>query len=289
MMCFCAKYFSTSLFYYNARQKGLYVVDLQGLISATDKLYKTDEAIFIKNFSSQRVISIGGQKKYQNYFEITKALYPAIATIEVVLRNKINITLIKHSPYWIMEFYFYEGEIKGNFGKEITSKMKDSIAKVLLTLGAKSEDVRGFWEKCKDREAIHYSLLSKLTFGFWIMVLHNEKVFNNLYGADINFAKSVFPKLEANLTENPSLFFAFLHHESKATLKPIKARLSPSHRTLILASFLTSIRNRLNHCEFLFKEKRNITTKSSKVKAYLKDTQNNVIEYLICILESFED
>lgn len=210
------------------------MVDLQGLISATDKLYKTDEAIFIKNFSSQRVVGIGGQKKYQNYFEITKALYPAIATIEVVLRNKINNTLTKHSPYWIMEFYFYEGEIKGNFGKEITSKMKDSIAKVLLTLGAKSEDIRGFWEKCKDREAIHYSLLSKLTFGFWIMVLHNEKVFNNLYGADINFAKSVFPKLEASLTENPSFFLHSYITRAKPHLSQLKQDYLPHTERLSL-------------------------------------------------------
>lgn len=260
---------------------------LQNLINATDRLYQTDEAVFIDNFSIQRYQSIGGQKKYQKYFEATKSLYPAIATIEVVLRNKINNTLAKYSSYWIMDFYFYDGEIKGNFGKEITSKMKDSITKVLLTFGVKKDN--GFWEKYRDKEAIHYALLSKLTFGFWIMVLHNEKVFNNLYQADINFAKNVFPKLEEKLTRDPSLFFSFLHHESKATLKIIKDRLFPSHRTLILASFLTSIRNRLSHCEFLFKEKKNITTKSSKVKAYLKDTQSNVIRYLICILESFED
>ncbi|RDU70800.1 hypothetical protein [Helicobacter brantae] len=262
---------------------------LQNLNNAVDRLYLTDKTTFIHNFSIQRYQSIGGQEKYQKYFEITKSLYPAIATIEIILRNKINNTLTKHSAYWIMDFYFYEGEVKGNFGKEITLKMKDSILKVLLTLGAKSNDIEGFWEKCKEKEAIHYSILSKLTFGFWIMVLHNEKIFNNLYQADINFAKNVFPKLEERPTKDPSLFFSFLHHESKATLKIIKDRLFPSHRTLILASFLTSIRNRLSHCEFLFKEKKNITTKSSKVKAYLKDTQSNVIRYLVCILESFED
>lgn len=265
------------------------MVDLQGLISATQKPYFANEESFIKNFSSQRVVSIGGQKKYQNYFEITKVLYPAIATIEVILRNRINYTLTKHSPFWILDFYFYEWDGKGNFRREITTKMKDSIEKVLLALGAKSHDIAGFYEKCKDKEAIHYAILSRLTFGFWIMVLHNEKCFNNLYGADIDFAKSVFPKLESHLAEKPSFFFTFLHHESKKALKPIENRLLPSHRTLILASFLTSIRNRLNHCEFLFKEKKGITAKSSKVKAYLKDTQSNVMRYLICILESFED
>lgn len=262
--------------------------NLQDLINAVNRLYHADEATFTHNFSSQRLQSIGGQKKYQDYFEITKFLYPTISTIEVILRNKINTTLSKHSSHWLMDFYFYEGTIKGNFGKEITAKMKDSIEKVLVSLGAKSGNILGFWEKCKDREAMHYTILSRLTFGFWIMVLHNEKSFNNLYQTDMEFAKSIFPKLEAKLTKDPSLFFSFLHHESKATLKPIKARLFPSHRTLILASFLTSIRNRLNHCEFLFKNKRGITAKSSKVKAYLKDTQSNVIKYLICILENFE-
>lgn len=265
------------------------MVNLQDLISATQKPYFTNEVSFAKNFSAQRIASVGGQKKYQDYFEITKILYPAIATIEVILRNRIDTTLAKHSPYWIIDFYFYEWRSKGNFGKEITTKMKDSIEKILLTLGAKSCDIAGFYAKCKDKEAIHSTILSRLTFGFWIMALHNQKCFNDLYGADIDFAKSVFPKLEARLADKPSFFFTFLHHESKKALKPIENRLLPSHRTLILASFLTSIRNRLNHCEFLFKEKRNITTKSSKVKAYLKDTKSNVIHFLICILESFED
>lgn len=264
------------------------MVDLQELIRATQKPYFADEESFTINFSAQRIASVGGQKKYQDYFEVTKTLYPAITTIEVIIRNRINHALIKHSSCWLLDFYFYKWEGKGNFGKEITAKMKDSIEKIILSLGAKSHDIAGFLEKCKDKEVIHYTILSRLTFGFWIMVLHNEKCLNDLYGADINFAKSVFPKLEEKLTKDPSLFFSFLHYESISTLKPLKSRLLPSHRTLILVSFLTSIRNRLNHCEFLFKGKKGITAKSSRFKACLRDTQSNVIRYLICILESFE-
>lgn len=81
---------------------------------------------------------MGGEKKYQDYYKITKALYPAIHTIEIVLRNKINNTLTKHSSSWVLDFYFYEWGGKGNFAKEITAKMKDSIKKILLTLGAKN-------------------------------------------------------------------------------------------------------------------------------------------------------
>lgn len=93
------------------------MIDLQEFIRTTQKPYFADEESFAINFSAQRIASVGGQKKYQDYFEITKTLYPAITTIEVI---------IKHSACWLLDFYFYEWEGKENFEKEITAKMKDS-------------------------------------------------------------------------------------------------------------------------------------------------------------------
>lgn len=84
------------------------MVDLQELIRATQKPYFADEESFTINFSAQRIASVGGQKKYQDYFEVTKTLYPAITTIEVIIRNRINHALIKHSSCWLLDFYFYK-------------------------------------------------------------------------------------------------------------------------------------------------------------------------------------
>ena len=130
------------------------------------KPYFADEESFTINFSAQRIASVGGQKKYQDYFEVTKTLYPAISTIEVIIRNRINHTLIKHSSCWLLDFYFYKWEGKGNFGKEITAKMKDSIEKILLSLGAKSHDIAGFWKNARTKKSFIILSSHDLHLGF---------------------------------------------------------------------------------------------------------------------------
>lgn len=149
------------------------------------------EESFIKIFSSQRVMSIGGQKKYQNYFEI-------------------------------------------------------------------------------------------------ITILQNNKFFNDTYNTNIDFARCIFPKLESRIRTNRSEFFRFISKQKQIPRKVQGA--TPSEKTILLVSFLSGIRNRLNHCEILFKPSGgslNITTKLYNIEIYFDCRKNRILKLLATISEDF--
>lgn len=271
---------------------------MEDLIAITDSLYQLNDKDFVSLFSKERVNSIGGKISYQNYYECSKALYPAIHTIEVILRNKIDKVLCKYnpkSPSWIMDLFFYINQNHLNTKKESDiEKIKESIAKVVSKLDRTHQysSVGDFWNRCQNKSSVHSILISRLSFGFWILILKNEKLFCDIHQTSIDLAKTIFPILANKISKNPSLFFSFLHNKSRREFqikanKKTKKLLSASEKTIILVSFLNSIRNRLVHCEFLFKRGESITTKVASKNYYFDGKRKNIKKYLITILEEF--
>lgn len=268
--------------------------DKTDLIKITDRLYQLDEANFEKLFSKQRVKSIGGQKNYEDYYEFSKSLYPAIHTLEVILRNKIDSVLSQFdskNPYWIMALYFYNARIlKDKNQQKAILKVQRNIENVIQDLphSKKYPTISLFWEKCQDKKDFHNILISRLNLGFWITILQNNKFFNDAYNLNIDFAQCIFPKLENRIRTDRSEFFGFLSKQKQISHKV--QGVTHSEKTLILVSFLSSIRNRLNHCETLFKpnsKKPSITTKLYGIEVYFDCRKSKILKLLINILEDF--
>lgn len=148
------------------------------LIKATDNLYQVDEAIFEMLFSKPRVKSFGGQREYRDYCHSSKSLYPAIHTLEVVLRNQIDRTLSIYSPYWIMNLLFYDTmSLKDKNHQIAILKAQKNIEGVIKDLPhpKKYSSISVFWENCKNKQEFHNILISRLNLGFWITILQNNK------------------------------------------------------------------------------------------------------------------
>lgn len=271
---------------------------MKELIAITDSLYQIDKKSFEALFSKERVKSLGRQKIYQDYYEDTKALYPAIHTIEVILRNRIDKVLCKYNPKshsWIMDLLFYinYNHSSAEKGSDI-EKIRKNITKVVSKIDKTHQysSTSDFWSNCQNKSEIHAILISRLNFGFWILILKNEKLLCNLYKISIDLAEIVFPILTNKISKNLSLFYSFLHSKSRREFqsranKKTKKLLSPSEKTIILVSFLNSIRNRLDHCEFLFKRGEGITTRIASKNYYFEDRKKTIKQYLITILEEF--
>lgn len=272
---------------------------MKDLITITDSLYRVDNKRFEDLFSKERVKSIGGIAQYQNYYESSKDLYPTIHTIEVILRNRIDKVLCNHNPKslsWIMDLLLYIIQNHPNAKKgSDTDKIKENIAKVVSKLDQANQysSIKDFWTHCQNKSVIHSILISRLNFGFWILILKNEKLLYNIHNSSIDLAGAIFPILANKILKDPSLFFSFLHNKSRRELqikasKKTKKLLSVSEKTIILVSFLNSIRNRLVHCEFLFKRGESITTKVASKNYYFDGKRKNIKKYLIVILEEFK-
>lgn len=264
------------------------------LIKATDNLYQVDEANFKMLFSEPRVKSFGGQEEYRNYFHSSKSLYPAIHTLEVVLRNKIDSVLSQfdsNDPYWIMALYFYNARVLKDKNQQMAIlKAQKNIESVIKNLPhpKKYPTISVFWDKCQNKQEFHNILISRLNLGFWITILQNNKFFNDTYNTNIDFAQRIFPKLESRIQTKRSEFFRFIGKQ-KQTPKKVQGA-TPSEKTILLVSFLSGIRNRLNHCEILFKPSGgslNITTKLYDIEIYFDCRKNRILELLVTILEDF--
>lgn len=74
---------------------------LNQLITTTDRLYLLDKTAFENLFSKQRIESVGGEKKYQDYYKITKALYPEFfSTYHLLLMNCQDFTKSAVKEYY---------------------------------------------------------------------------------------------------------------------------------------------------------------------------------------------
>lgn len=258
------------------------------LIKATDSLYQVDEETFKELFSDQRVKSIGGQKEYQDYYRSSKPIYPAIHTLEVVLRNKIDKTLSKYHPYWIMDLCFFNAKkLKDKTLEKTILNTQKNIEKIIESISTTETTISSFWNKCQDKENVHSILVSRLNLGFWIVILQNNRLFNNVYNKKLDFAKEIFPKLTNKIKKKHKIFYDFLSKKSDFSNR--LRGMSPSEKTIFLVSLLSSIRNRLNHCEILFRNNGNssITAKQYGIKIYLECRKNKIFEFLITILEEF--
>lgn len=263
------------------------------LIKATDNLYQVDEANFKMLFSKPRVKIFGNQKEYEKYYHSSKSLYPAIHTLEVVLRNKIDSVLSQFAkdPYWIMALYFYNARVLKDKNQQMAIlKAQKNIESVIKNLPhpKKYPTISVFWDNCQDKQEFHNILISRLNLGFWITILQNNKFFNDTYNTNIDFAQCIFPKLESRIRTNRSEFFGFI---SKQKQPPRKVQgVTSSKKTILLVSFLSGIRNRLNHCEILFKPNGgslNITTKLDGIEIYFDCRKNRILKLLVTILEDF--
>lgn len=161
-------------------------VNENDLIRATDSLYQVDEATFNKLFSAQRIQNFGGWMGYKNYYQSSKPLYPAIHTLEVVLRNQIDRTLSKYNPqdpYWIMNLFFYNARTLRDKNQQIAiSKAQKNIESAIENLSCfQNSTISAFWNNYQDKKEIHNILISRLNLGFWIIILQNNKLFNNIY------------------------------------------------------------------------------------------------------------
>lgn len=272
---------------------------IQQLIQSTDDFYySTSPQDFEKLFSLERVQSIKGQDNYKRYFEDLKALYPAIYTIEIVLRNKIDSAITQHRPHWIVELYLSNTQVKQS---DIVGKMKEKIKKELIKEHKKPQHITKYpiffsslWNQADQskRDQIHHCLVSRLNLGFWIMILQNKKTLEDIFeNISLSFA-NIAPQLGSFLASNKGKKVVKLHYKYRDHYESL-AWLDDEEKTIIFLSFITSIRNRLMHCEFLFKNTESITTKyrnkrNKRNKPFyfsLKDTRKNIANYLKTILE----
>lgn len=194
---------------------------MKDLITITDSLYRVDNKRFEDLFSKERVKSIGGIAQYQNYYESSKDLYPTIHTIEVILRNRIDKVLCNHNPKslsWIMDLLLYIIQNHPNAKKgSDTDKIKENIIKVVSKLDQANQysSIKDFWTHCQNKSVIHSILISRLNFGFWILILKNEKLLYNIHNSSIDLAGAIFPILANKILKDPSLFFSFLHKKAE--------------------------------------------------------------------------
>lgn len=220
---------------------------IQQLIQSTDDFYySTSPQDFEKLFSLQRVQSIQGQDNYKRYFEDLKALYPAIYTIEIVLRNKIDSTITQHKPHWIVELYLSNTQVKQS---DIVGKMKEKIEKELIKEHKKPQHIAKYpiffsslWNQADQskRDQIHHCLVSRLNLGFWIIVLQNENALKHIFrNAPLNLA-NIAPQLGSFLvTKRGKKVVSLRYKRHYVDL----AQLSNREKNIIFLSFITSIRN----------------------------------------------
>lgn len=189
-----------------------------------------------------------------------------------------------------MALYFYNTRIlKDKYQQIAILKAQKNIDMVVKELPQFKNfpTPKAFWDGCQDKENIHNILVSRLNLGFWITILQNNIFFNNTYGSNTDFAKAMFPKLEKKIRRDKKEFFYFLSRQKKMPKKIYNT--TPSEKAIILVSFLSGIRNRLNHCEILFKRNNepSITTKLNGIEVYLECRKNRILKLLVNILENF--
>ena len=114
-------------------------------------------------------------ERYQDNIKISQALYPELATLEVILRNSINAALCKHiSETWL------EDEIANN------TLLEENDYSLLISAYNTTK------KEClsSKKELTSGRVIANLNFGFWTnlcMKKYNSKIWNKIY-----FFKGIF-------------------------------------------------------------------------------------------------
>lgn len=114
-------------------------------------------------------------ERYQDNIKISQALYPELATLEVILRNSINAALCKHiSESWL------EDEIAKN------TLLEENDYNLLISAYNTTK------KEClsSKKELTSGRVIANLNFGFWTnlcMKKYNSKIWNKIY-----FFKGIF-------------------------------------------------------------------------------------------------
>lgn len=114
-------------------------------------------------------------ERYQDNIKISQALYPELATLEVILRNSINAALCKHiSESWL------EDEIANN------TLLEENDYNLLISAYNTTK------KEClsSKKELTSGRVIANLNFGFWTnlcMKKYNSKIWNKIY-----FFKGIF-------------------------------------------------------------------------------------------------
>ncbi len=114
-------------------------------------------------------------ERYQDNIKISQALYPELATLEVILRNSINAALCKHiSETWL------EDEIANN------TLLEENDYNLLISAYNTTK------KEClsSKKELTSGRVIANLNFGFWTnlcMKKYNSKIWNKIY-----FFKGIF-------------------------------------------------------------------------------------------------
>lgn len=266
-------------------------IDLFNIVNNLDQM---GDMTFKRILPNQRSTNTGKPKNYKNHCEFSKILHPIIHAFEVILRKKIDNVLSRSNPnhpYWVMTLYFYNAKVLKDKNQQNTilkaqKNIEDAIEQ--LPHPKKYPTISVFWNNCQYKKTFHDILVSHLNLGFWIIILQNNIFFSNTHNTNVDFAQYLFPKLKEKIQKNQSEFFNFLSKQKQSSQKINKT--TSSEKTILLVSFLSSIRRRLNHCESFLKpnnKKSNITTKLYDIEIYFDCRKNKIIKLLTTILEDF--
>lgn len=184
-----------------------------------------------------------------------ESLYPAIHTLEVVLRNQIDRTLSIYSPYWIINLLFYDTmSLKDKNHQIAILKAQKNIEGVIKDLPhpKKYSSISVFWENCKNKQEFHNILISRLNLGFWITILQNNKLFNNIYNKHLDFAEEISPKLNSRIKKRQKTFYDFLSKKNGFSNRLIYNPLSKRFCFGLVTSHQNKVKLRLrDECNLL--------------------------------------
>lgn len=263
--------------------------------------------------SKSRIGAFGGKEKYKEHLDFTQGIFPSLQIIEVLLRNKIDLSfknaIILSSPQvwsneWILDFYAFNFKsllIQDKIKIQI-ERLQEKIFQELKSL----EDKLGFkpnptfttrqsWihflHHTKKRQEIHSWLISKMSLGFWIEILRLHFFIQKTTHLKLELSKNIFQNLFTTFSspQNQELYCKFFDEICHSNInKLFLDQRSCANRVIIFVSMIKAIRNRVAHCENLLKD----STKPSSIKLcfgkydfYLKATKENIVEYLSLLLK----
>lgn len=277
-----------------------------------DTIFSLSEKDFNRLLSEERVKTFGGQESYKNHLLFIQEIYPSLQMIEVLLRNKIDYFFKKAitqssftslSSEWLLDLYatnFKPLQIS-SWVKTDIEKLQNKIHSELLSMKKRlnfthNKDSRKNWiaflSSAKNRSQIHNLLVSKLNFGFWINIFSLHFYIQRETKIQLNLAKNIFPSLYSTFSnqlgrEEFLRFFDTVCHNSIDNLL-FSNQQNTLHKIIVFVSMIRVIRNRISHCEFLFK----YNSSHSSIRLfyqnntfYLRADKNNIAEYLDYLLK----
>lgn len=283
----------------------------QKLRSHLDNIFSMDEKDIDILFSEERVKTFGGKESYKDHLLFIQEIYPSLQMIEVLLRNKIDLCFkraITQSPHtsfsneWLLDLYAtnYKPLRLSSWVKLDIERLQNKIHSELLSMKKRlnftySKDSRKNWiaflTSSKNRSYIHNLLVSKLNFGFWINIFSLHFYIQRENKIQLDLAKNIFPSLYALFSsrlgrEEFLKFFDTACHHS-IDYKLFSNQQNTLSKVIVFVSMIRVMRNRISHCEFLFKY--NNTHSSIRLlfqgnDFYLKANKSNIIKYLDYLL-----